>query len=212
MKYKVGLVITCILIILFVSCFIDYKNNLKEKEVVESPRTKIEYIFDNMSFKEALTVGEEKFLKTIKLVANDYFEYKMDIDDSFKKYYINNDYYIEVINYGKVKEFLNKQSIEEYNNLVNYLYFENKDYVKQYTKNINEKYVGSILSISSYDNEEIRYQVKNYYCNDYHFVGILKEEPECIIESITDSYFTLVKEGSILKIKDLNEFINNKIY
>lgn len=212
MKYKVGLVITGILIILFVSCFIDYKNNLKEKEVVEPPRTKIKYIFDNMSFKEALTIGEEKFLKTIKLVANDYFEYKKDIDDSFKKYYINNDYYIEVINYGRIKEFLNKQSIEEYNNLVNYLYFENKDYVKQYTKNINEKYVGSILSISSYDNKEIRYQVKNYYCNDYHFVGILKEEPNCTIESITDSYFTLVKEGSILKIKDLNEFINNKIY
>lgn len=212
MKYKIGLIIVSILIVILVICFIDYKNNKTKELEIKPERTKIEYIFDNMSYNQALEMGEDRFLKAIKLAANDYFDYKKESNDYYKKYYINNEYYVEVINYGSIREFLNKQSIDDYNNLFGYLYYEKKDYIKKYSKSINDNYVGSVLSIDSYDNLEIRYTVNNYYCNDYHFVGILNEEPKCNIENITNTSFSLIKEGSILKIKDFNEFINNKIY
>lgn len=211
MKYKIGLVIISILIIILTIFYVDYRKS--NKEITNNKeRTKIEYIFGNLSYNQALTIGEDKFLKTIKLIGNDYFDYKKDIDDNYKRYFINNEYFVEVINYGSIKEFLSKESIDEYNNLVGYLYFENKDYVKKYIRNINEDYVGSILNITNYTNEEIYYQAKNYYCTDYHFIGILTSEPDCKIKNVTESSFTIIKEGNILKIKDLNNFIVEKIY
>lgn len=211
MKYKIGLVIISVLIIILTIFYVDYRKS--NKEITNNiDRTKIEYIFGNLSYNQALTIGEDKFLKTIKLIGNDYFDYKKDIDDNYKRYYINNEYYVEVINYGSIREFLSKESIDEYNNLVGYLYFENKDYVKKYIRNINEDYVGSILNITNYNSEEINYQVKNYYCTGYHFVGILTSEPDCKIRKVTNSTFAIIKEGNILKIKDLNNFINEKIY
>ena len=130
MKYKIGLVIISILIIILTIFYVDYRKS--NKEITNNKeRTKIEYIFGNLSYNQALTIGEDKFLKTIKLIGNDYFDYKKDIDDNYKRYFINNEYFVEVINYGSIKEFLSKESIDEYNNLVGYLYFENKDYVKK---------------------------------------------------------------------------------
>ena len=64
MKYKIGLVIISILIIILTIFYVDYRKS--NKEITNNKeRTKIEYIFGNLSYNQALTIGEDKFLKLL---------------------------------------------------------------------------------------------------------------------------------------------------
>ena len=79
MKYKIGLVIISILIIILTIFYVDYRKS--NKEITNNKeRTKIEYIFGNLSYNQALTIGEDKFLKTIK--SRSKFDYEVDVDSS----------------------------------------------------------------------------------------------------------------------------------
>lgn len=214
MKYKIGLIIIGIMIVSSSYLLYGYYNHLdNEKQIKrEVERTKVEYIFGNMTHSQAQQIAEDRFINTIKLIANDYFEYFLDDKDKPEKYLINgNENYIRVFNYDSIKEFLNNESINIYNNKVSYLEYENNDYIIA-RKEVNEKYVGSILSISDYNDNEIIFKVQNYYCDNYQFEGIIDTKPECNIIDIKESYFTLIREKNLLKIKDINEFYNNKIY
>lgn len=214
MKYKIILLIIGTLILISSSLLYGYYNHLDDQKqtIRNEERTKVEYIFGNMTHSQALKIGEESFLNTIRLVANDYFDYFLNEKDKPEKFLINGkDNYIRVLNYGNIKDFLNNESLSIYNDKVNYIEYENKDYIIA-RKEINESYVGSILSIKDHNDKEIIFNVKNYYCDDYKFEGILMDKPSCNITEEKDSNFTLIKINNVLKIKDINEFYNNKIY
>mgnify|MGYP004642705471 FL=1 len=84
MKYKGLLVVVGLL--LLISLYIykdynDYQDNLNKEE-----RTHVEYIFDTMNENEALSIGKNIFLDTIKVISYDYFDIEKDNLDNYNIY------------------------------------------------------------------------------------------------------------------------------
>ncbi len=209
MKYKGLLVVVGLLLSISLYIYKDYnnyQNNLNKEE-----RTHVEYIFDTMNESEALSIGKNIFLDTIKVISYDYFDIEKDNLDNYNIYNINNDLgYIRVLNYSKVKELFNINDYEYYNNLVGYINYENKDYIKAFSKELNNEYVGSIITLKEYDSDTITYESINYYCSDYKFIGILDKEPECNIVKTSNNEFKLRKYNNSLKVNDIKDFLDTK--
>ena len=67
MKYKGLLVVVGLLLLISIYIYKDYNNyqdNLNKEE-----RTHVEYIFDTMNESEALSIGKNIFLDTIKVIS-----------------------------------------------------------------------------------------------------------------------------------------------
>lgn len=179
-------------------------NNSKE-------RTKIDLIFGSVSYEAAKEKGQEYFLNTIKLMAGDLIKYDETVDNKIKNYRIDGyDYYALINNYEDIKAFLSNNAINQYNEFYEVKEFENKYYTKKYRYNTNKEYVGSIIELNNYNDQEIFYNIKSYYCSDGEFKGILDKEPDCHITQTKDQTFTMVYENKMLKIKDLSEFNDTK--
>ena len=99
---------------------------------------------------------------------------------------------------------------EYYTNLVGYINYENKDYIKIFSKELNNEYVGSIITLKEYDSDTITYESINYYCSDYKFIGILDKEPDCNIVKTTNNTFKLRKYNNSLKVNDIKDFLDTK--
>jgi hypothetical protein len=208
MKYKHLLLVG---VLLLVSLYIYKDYNSYKDNLNKDTRTKVEYIFGTMNEDEVLNKGKNIFLDTIKVISYDYFETEKDNSDNYNIYNINNENgYLRVLNYSKVNELFNTVDIDKYNTLVGYINYENKDYIKVFSKELNNNYVGSIITLEDYDNDIVTYKSINYYCNNYKFIGILDNIPECDITNTSENIFTLRKYNNTLKVNDIEEFLGNK--
>lgn len=209
-KLLIPLILCALLIIGLTVLLVFYIVN-KDNKKESTDRTVLEYVTGNITYDNALSKGREYFIDTIKLVANDYLEYDESFDGNINLYLVNNvDGYVKVKNYGLIKNFLNDSSIKIYNDEVGYVSSEGNDYIKNYKKDIFTSYVGSIIDIETITENIIEYKAINYYCNNYQFVGLLESKPTCNITKESESTFTLVNENNILKINNLNEFLDTK--
>lgn len=212
MKYKSILTILFILILLLSIMLVDYfQIEKKEEKVKPIERTKIEYIMGDISYPQALKKGEDYFLETIKLLRGETLEFNTDNngDDIIYEVEKVNGYKL-ITNYSLINKFLSHEAIETFNNEFQIKYYENKYYIKNYYFEPNNNYVGSILNITTHDEEYINFNVLSYYCEDGEFVGILKEKPTCKIIDEKQTNYSLIKESNLLKVNDINEFLGTK--
>ena len=88
----------------------------------------------------------------------------------------------------------------------NIVYFENNYFIKEIKINDNN-YVGSIIDIDSYENNIVYFKTMNYYCDDYNYLGIIDDNPQCEYE-MKESKFSIIYEKGTFKINNLKDFIN----
>ena len=192
-------------IILIISIIIVVGINGYKNKKLENVDRKIEYIL-GYTYNSIMNKGETLFLQTIDFYKNeDIFEYDKNLDESIKQYSING-----IHNYKKIKNFsivLNNFSIDslkdymEYKNIINY---ENSYYIND-EKLDNNNYIGSIIELVDYNNNEVNFKSKNFYCDNNEYIGILNEEPKCNYDSF-ETKFTIVLENNIFKIKNIDDF------
>ena len=193
-------VIFILLIILIVSTIIFsyYKN-----KPLNNVDRKVEYIFNNITYDDALNMSKEVFNNALKLIKNDY-EYEEN-NNEIVLYSINNyNEYRKILNYSLISNTLKNNIINNFfinKKIINY---RNEYYIESYENNYNKDYVGSILNINNYGDKFVTIKSINYYCEDSNFIGVLNVEPECKYTK-KESKFTLSLENSLLKVNNLEE-------
>lgn len=203
-KKTLALFIVLIILIIGVGIFNMYKN-----KALNNIDRKIEYIFNNLTYDNVYQEGTKLFFQTIDLINNKYvFTYEKDANGKVKLYSIN-----EYNNYRKIQNFmlvsntLKQNELEKYINLKKIIKHENNYYIETYQEEYNNKYVGSIIDIKNYDNDYVYFTSTNYYCENYKYLGLLEDEPNCN-HTTTNSEFTIVLENNNLRINNLEDIIN----
>ena len=190
----IGLIMVIIGLLLF-NLYEEYRGEKKE----------IEYIFPEFTYDYVLNTSKELFLKGINLVNINKYDYEKDALGNIKFYSIN-----DVTDYKKIKNFnvqtiLSKENIPLFLNDYKIIFEDNIYYIENYEKEYNTSYIGSRVSIDSYNDKEVNLKITSYYGNG-EYKGIIKEEPQNYTAKKT-TYLKIVYESKSLKIKDYQELL-----
>ena len=199
---KKNLVIFSILIVLLVVLII-YNFIINNK--IENINRKIKYIFNDYTYDEVYNRSSVLFNNAIKLLNNN-FEYQKDKNGKDQYFSIQNyNKYRRIIDFDLITSSLSYEEINNYLDKHQIIIDNNKYYIKFYNSNLPGTYVGSLININSYDGSYVYFNSQNFYCDNYEYIGIIEEVPNCKYET-TNTTFTLVLEDDILKLANLNEF------
>lgn len=191
------LLIFIVLILLIGSIFI-YNLYINRKR--ENVDRKIEYIFDKYTYSLVLNEGNNLFFNTINIISNKNFDYEKNSDNTIKYYSINDyNHYKKILNYTIFTNILSSTEIEKYMKDKKIINRNSNYYIENYTEDINEDYIGSIIEITSYDDNYVYFESTNYYCENEEYQGLLKSEPDCNY-SYTTTNFTVILENNFFKI------------
>ena len=198
---KKNIIVFIILIIMII--FLIIYNIMTNKKNINIDR-KVNYIFEKYTYDNVYSKGKNLFLNAIKLVKND-FLYEKNESNHDVLYAINNyNQYKRIMDYQLI---INTLSINEYKKYLDEKRIINKDdnyYIGNYNNDYNKKYIGSIIDIRDYDEFYVYFDSLNYYCDNYDYIGILNEEPNCKYTT-TNTSFTIIFEQKALRINDLKD-------
>lgn len=194
-----------VFIFLIIAIILVWSINSYKNRKLDNVDRKIEYIM-GYSYDAIYNKGSSLFLQTISLLNNkDVFEYAKNNDDSIRKYSINNQSgYFKINNFSLALNTFTNNSLKEYMDKKNIIYFENNYYMKDYT-NDNNNYIGSIIDIKDYNDTSITFKSINYYCANSEYIGILDEALKCDYNT-NESEFSIVLENNMFKIESLQDF------
>lgn len=201
-KDKITLIVFIFLIISII--FVVGVNSYKNRKLTNVDR-KIEYIM-GYSYDTVLNKGSNLFLQTIELLNNkNVFEYTKNLDGSIKHYSIKDiNNYVKITNFSLVTNTLSSNTLEDYINYKNIIYFENS-YFMEDNKIEKNNYIGSIIDINNYDNNKVNFKSINYYCDNSKYLGIIYEEPDCNYKK-NETTFDIELENNMFKISSINDF------
>ena len=194
-------------IFLIISILLIVGINFYKNRPLKNIDRKIEYIMGYNS-NIILDKGENLFKQTIELLTNkDVFEYAKGNDNEIKYYSINKiNNYQKIKNFSIVKNILSESAIVDYMNSKNIINFENSYYiVLKDEEKIN--YIGSIINIDSYTNNTVTFKSINYYCDNYKYIGLIDEMPNCNYET-KETKFNLIYKDNTFRIANIEEFKN----
>jgi len=191
------------LIILILGIFLF--NVIKNKKIENIDR-KVEYIFDNFTHNNVYEYGNKLFFQAIELLnKKDVFEYEKDGNNKLKYFSIGDIYkYRKIINPIIIIDTFTKTETNKYLELKKIKKFQNNYYRVVYEEEYNDKYIGSIVDIDSYNDKFVYFKSINYYCDNYQYIGDLEEKPNCNYTK-TETKYTLILENNNLKIYNLEE-------
>jgi len=181
--------------------------NIIQNNKLNNVDRKIEYIFNNYTYDRVYINGSNLFFKAIELLNNnEIFIFEKDDNNIIKNYVINDEKeYKKINNFNIVSNILSDHEIKKYMNLNGIIKYENNYYIVSSEKEkINNKYIGSILDIYSYDDKYVYFKSINYYCENYEYIGLLDDIPNCKYTS-DETKFTLILENNNLRISNLEE-------
>ena len=194
-------------IFLIISILLIVGINFYKNRPLKNIDRKIEYIMGYNS-NIILDKGENLFKQTIELLTNkDVFEYAKGNDNEIKYYSINKiNNYQKIKNFSIVKNILSESAIVDYMNSKNIINFENSYYiVLKDEEKIN--YIGSIINIDSCTNNTVTFKSINYYCDNYKYIGLIDEMPNCNYET-KETKFNLIYKDNTFRIANVEEFKN----
>lgn len=193
-----------IFILLIISIIILLGINIYRNKKLENVDRKIEYIMGYTN-NDILNKGESLFLQTIRLFNNEAFEYVLDLSEKKRYYSINRvNNYVKIINFSIATNNFSKNALNNFMDYKDIIYFENSYYMVD--KKINDNnYIGSMLSIESYNDNEVIFKTVNYYCENVDYIGIIYEDLKCN-QKKEEGTFKIVLENNIFKIDDIENF------
>ncbi len=192
------LVIFIILIVLILSVFIYdcYKNRMIEVD------RKVDYIFNYYSYPEALNNSQDLFFKAIDILDINNLVLEKDKIYSIKNY----NKYQKILNFNEVTNVLSHEEVQKYMDLKKIIYFEDNYYIESYKEEYNQDYIGSMIDLINYDNDNIYLTATNYYCHNYDYIGLLNNKPDCDYTSNVIT-FTVGMENNNLRINDISNIV-----
>lgn len=203
MKKKdiITLVIFVLLILAIIGVFIVHNNKNRKLDNVDR---KVEYIFDNYSYDAVYKVGEKLFFQTIDLLNGNGLEYEKNSDGQIKLYSINNyNNYKKITNSTQFTNIFSDLALNDFMKYKKIIKHENNYYV-ELSNNTSNKYIGSIVDIVSYDTKYVYFTAENYYCDNYNYIGKIKEVPSCNYTKDNTSFVLLLEQNN-LKMNSIEE-------
>jgi len=204
MKKSDAISLTTFMVLLVLICSVIIFNIYKNcsNEFVDR---RIEYVFDDLTYNNVYEKSSKLFVDSISLLNNeDVYFYEKD-NDNIKYYAINGDVnYKKILNFDKVTNTFKVSEVAKYMNLKKIISSNNDYYLKDFIKEKNADYIGSIVTFDSYDSNYAYFKSLNYYCEGYEYVGILENAPsnKC---RVSNTNFTIIYENKKLRINDLEE-------
>lgn len=201
-KDKLTIIVFAFLVISIITLVgINYYKNRPLKNIDR----KIEYIM-GYSYDSVLNKGESLFQDTMELLLNqDVFDYAKNTNGKITYYSINKiNTYKKIKNFSIVKNILNENSLKDYMEYKNIIYYEDSYYINN-EEIINTNYIGSIIDILSYDDEKVIFNSINYYCDNNKYIGILNEKPTCNYET-KETKFSIDFIDNTFRISSLEDF------
>lgn len=200
-KDKLTLIVFIFLIVAII--FVVGVNSYKNRKLNDVDR-KIEYIM-GYSYDTVLNKGYSLFFQTVNLLNNSAFDYARNLDQSIRYYSINEiNNYIKINNFSLAINNFSENGLKEFMEYKKIIYFENNYFMEDKKLNTNN-YIGSIIDIEKYDESSVLFKSVNYFCDNFNYLGILYEEPNCNYLK-EESTFTVVFENNMFKINSINDF------
>jgi hypothetical protein len=195
----IGLIIAIVTLIIF---------NISKNNRIKNVDRKVNLVFGKFTYSSVFRRCEELFKNANKIVRYDY-NYELDDRDDFKYYSVNNcNHCKRILNSNIIESTLSSSEVNKYikdNNIAK----EKDFYYIEKTNTIDSNYIGSIIDIESYDKKYVYLNSTNYYCDNYEYIGLLKEKPKCDYQT-KESKITIVLEKNNIRINNLEEI--KKIY
>ncbi len=197
-KVTIMLFFIVILLIILLIIYHDYENRSIPID------RKVDYIFDKFPSENVLNVSKDLFLKAIEIYNTDNLSYEGD-DESFTYYsYGNYDKYKKIIHPEEIDSIYTKEETNKYKMDKHIYSFNGGLFIEDNGNSYNKRYVGSIIALSHWDEKYAYFDISNYYCDNYNYMGILNKEPDCNYQ-IINSTFKATLENDNLVLSSYND-------
>lgn len=190
---NIVLFVILIILIVFLLTF-NYAKSIKKGNLDR----KIIYI-NNMTYDSVLDKGTNTFFSMMDILLNDNFTYEKNSSNKDKIYNIKGTDYKRITNMNTVLNKLDSNELDKFMKYKGIIQKDNDYYIN--SNKINTNYIGSSINIDSFDNTYVIFKSINYYCDNYKYIGNIKNDIDC----------NYTKKESTFKTKFINDnlVINN---
>ena len=190
-----------IFLILIVISYNIYKNRKLDVN------RKVEYIFNTLTYKDVYHKASELFNQATLLVLDKGLNYEQNSNGKINYYSIDN--YTKckkITNFWLVNNTFSDKEINKFMEYKKIINKENNYYIEEY-KSQKSNYIGSIIEMDGYDESLVYFSSVNYYCENYEYIGVIDEEPDCNYEKEATK-FSIILENNRIRINNLEEIKN----
>ncbi len=201
------IIFICLIFLIGITCLYDFFAYSKTDVNIDR---KVKNIFGNYTYNNVLEESQKLFFNYLAIYDHSAFTYELK-EDKHPKYFAIGDYnrYKKVDNLGSLINILNGNTVNNFLEEHQIIAYNNEYYIKEYDNpKINDKYVGSIINIKKYDDKYVYLESENYFCDNYHFIGLLEEKPNCLFTKTITTYKTMLS-NNYLRITDYKEIENS---
>lgn len=185
-KNKIVFIVLIALITFFVS--FNIIKNVKKQNIDR----KIIYI-NNMTYDTVLENGKNLFFNMVDILKNDGLTYEKNNSNKDKIYNIDGVDYKRITNISAAFNKIDNTEIDKFMKYMGIINNNNNYYINHIK--IQTNYVGSTLNIEKYDDENVIFKSINYYCDNYKYIGNIKNDIDC----------NYTKKESTFKTKFIND-------
>lgn len=196
---KRNIVIFIVLIVLIIVLLVyNIGKSIKNNNV----NRKVLYI-NNINYSVVEKEAFDLFYDGIDFLLNKGFIYEKNNKGKDNIYKFNNKDYKKIMNISSIMFKIN--NIDSFINYKNIIIYDNEYYV--INDKINTNYIGSKLKIDSYSNSKVILKSINYYCDNYEYIGNIKDDNIKCNYKKNESNIELIFNNRELIINNIDELI-----